>query len=359
MAAMELLGTERPPAGAHDFGAGVPIVIAHRGASGYRPEHTLEAYRLAIAMGADYVEPDLVSTKDGVLVARHENEIAGTTDIADHPDLADRRTTKVVDGRTVTGWFTEDLTLAELRTLRARERLPQVRPASTTYDGLFEVPTFDEILELVATESARLGRPIGVCPETKHPSHFAALGLALEVPLIESLERHRMGHRTAKVFIQSFEVGNLRRLRAMTPLPLIQLVDSTGAPHDLAQVGDGRSYRDLVSPAGLEEISRYAAGVGVAKELVLPRDDAGRITQPTRLVDDAQASGLLVHVWTLRAENRFLAADFRVGTSPFASGDAIAEDVAFLEAGVDGFFTDQPDLGVRARERWLQLELVS
>ena len=363
---MELLGIDHGTDHAVDgpitlgtLGTSVPIVIAHRGASGYRPEHTLEAYRLAIAMGADYVEPDLVSTKDGVLVARHENEIGGTTDVADHPELADRRTTKVVDGRTITGWFTEDLTLAELKTLRAKERLPQVRPANTTYDGRFEVPTFDEILDLVATESIRLGRRIGVYPETKHPSHFASIGLPMEVPLLETLARHGLDHRDAPVFLQSFEVGTLRRLRTMTALPLIQLVDRAGSPYDLAQVGDGRSYRDLVSPTGLEEISRYAAGVGVAKELVLPRDPAGRITQPTGLVDDAQACGLLVHVWTLRAENRFLAADFRVGTSPVAFGDAIAEDEAFLEAGVDGFFTDQADLGVWARERWLRLEQVS
>ena len=359
---MELLGLDRPATGTialGTLGAGVPIVIAHRGASGYRPEHTLEAYRLAIEMGADYIEPDLVSTKDGVLVARHENEIGGTTDVADHPELAGRRTTKVVDGRKISGWFTEDLTLAELKTLRAKERLPQVRPANATYDGRFEVPTFEEILDLVAVESARLRRRIGVYPETKHPSHFAAIGLPLEVPLLESLARHGLDHRDAKVFIQSFEVANLRRLHTMTRLPLIQLVDSTGSPYDLAQVGDGRSYRDLVSPAGLEEISRYAAGVGVAKELVLPRDRAARITLPTRLVDDAQACGLLVHVWTLRAENKFLAADFRVGTSPVAFGDAIAENQAFLEAGVDGFFTDQADLGVWARERWLRLEQVS
>ena len=187
-----------------------PIVIGHRGASGYRPEHTLAAYRLAIRLGADYVEPDLVSTKDGVLVARHENEISGTTDVADHPEFADRRTTKTIDGRPVTGWFTEDFTLAELKTLRAKERLPQVRPDNTRYDGRFEIPTLNEVLDLVKQESHREGRKIGVYPETKHPTYFDSIGLSLEEPLVRTLRRHGLDQRTSKVFIQSFETANLK-----------------------------------------------------------------------------------------------------------------------------------------------------
>jgi glycerophosphoryl diester phosphodiesterase len=345
-----------PHRGTVHASSATPIVIGHRGAPGYRPEHTLASYRLAIAMGADYVEPDLVSTRDGVLVARHENEIGGTTDVADHPEFADRRTTKTIDGRAVTGWFTEDFTLAELKTLRAKERLPQVRPANTAYDGRFAIPTLDEVLDLVARESRRLHRQIGVYPETKHPTYFTSIGLPLEEPLLQALRRHHLDRPNAKVYLQSFETGNLRRLHRMTRLPLIQLLDASGAPYDLAAADDPRSYRDLATPGGLAEIATYATGVGVNKELVLPRDATGSTGEPSDLVDDAHTDGLLVHVWTLRAENQFMAANFRVGTDPTASGDAVAEDQAFLDAGVDGFFTDQADLGVEARDDWLALE---
>ena len=336
-----------------------PIVIGHRGASGYRPEHTLAAYRLAIAMGADYIEPDLVSTKDGVLVARHENEIGGTTDVAEHPEFADRRTSKVIDGRSITGWFTEDFTLAELKTLRAKERLPQVRPANTLYDGRFEIPTLDEVLDLVVSESRRLHRQIGVYPETKHPTYFSSIGLELEKPLLQTLRRHHLDRPNAKVFLQSFETGNLRRLNTMTRLPLVQLIDASGAPYDLVEAGDPRTYRDLASPSGLAEIATYADGIGANKSLVLPRDADGNTGTPTTLVDDAHDEGLLVHVWTMRNENRFMAVNFRIGTDPNASGDARAEDQAFLDAGVDGFFTDHVDTGVDARDDWLDLEAVS
>ncbi|MGY2873698.1 glycerophosphoryl diester phosphodiesterase [Marmoricola sp. URHA0025 HA25] len=324
----------------------VPIVIGHRGAAGYRPEHTLASYRLAIAMGADYIEPDLVSTSDGVLVARHENEIGETTDVADHPEFASRKDTRTVDGRSVTGWFTEDFTLAELKTLRTRERLPQVRPANTRYDGRWEIPTLDEVLDLVKRESRRLHRRIGVYPETKHPTHFASIGLELETPLLRTLRRHGLDGPGALVFIQSFETGNLRRLHELTRLPLVQLIDGGGSSHD------------LVSHRGLAEIATYAAGVGVDKDLVLPRDPAGSTGAPSELVGEAHAHGLLVHVWTLRSENRFMALDLRAGTDPNASGDARAEVRAFLDAGVDGFFTDQADTGVVARDEWLSLEAV-
>jgi glycerophosphoryl diester phosphodiesterase len=317
---------------------GRPVVIAHRGASGERPEHTLEAYRLAIEQGADFVEPDLVSTKDGALVCRHENEISGTTDVASRPELASRRATKTIDGVAVTGWFTEDLTLAELKRLRARERLPELR--GTALDGRFEVPTFEEVLVLVAAASVeRRGRPVGVYPETKHPSYFATLGLPLEEPLLESLRRHGLDRADAPVFIQSFEVGNLRRLAGLTRVPLIQLIDAEGRPWDMTLGRAARTYADMVRPEGLRDVATYARGVGVHKSLASPT-----------LVRDAHAAGLLVHVWTLRAENAFLPAELRRGADPAAAGDMTGEVGLFLRAGVDGFFTDHPAIGLEARK---------
>lgn len=333
-------------------GDGDALVIGHRGASGYRPEHTLESYRLAIRMGADYVEPDLVSTKDGVLVARHENLISDTTDVASHPEFAGRRTTKSIDGLSVTGWFTEDFTLAELKTLRAKERLPLVRPANTKYDGRFPVPTLDEVLQLVQQEERRTHRRIGVYPETKHPTYFASIGLAPEKPLLAALHRHHMDRPGSRVFLQSFETGNLRRLDKMTRLPIIQLLDASGAPYDLRAAGDTRTYRDLASPAGLRQIAKYADGVGPNKDLVLPRDAAGNTTVPSSLVRGAHRLGLVVHVFTLRRENQFMAQNFRRGTNPNGIGDLAAEVRAFLEAGVDGLFTDNPDVAVQARAGW-------
>ncbi|MFA6300030.1 MAG: glycerophosphodiester phosphodiesterase [Nocardioides sp.] len=331
-----------------------PIVIGHRGASGYRPEHTLASYRLAIRLGADYVEPDLVSTKDGVLVARHENEISGTTDVADHAEFAARRTTKTIDGRAVTGWFTEDFTLAELKTLRAKERLPQVRPDNTRYDGRFEIPTLVEVLQLVREESKRTGRSIGVYPETKHPTYFDSIGLSLEEPLVRTLDRFGLDRKRSKVIIQSFETANLRDLDTMTPVPLAQLVDASGAPYDLVAAGDSRTYRDLVTPSGLAEIAEYADGLGANKDLVLPRDPAtGATGEPSRLVADAHRRGLVVHVWTVRDENLFMATNFRRGVDPLAKGDVRAEVVALLDAGVDGIFADYPDSAVDARDEWL------
>jgi glycerophosphoryl diester phosphodiesterase len=333
-----------------------PLVIGHRGASGYRPEHTLASYRLAIRMGADYIEPDLVSTKDGVLVARHENEIGGTTDVAQHPEFADRRTTKTIDGRQVTGWFTEDFTLAELRTLRAKERLPQVRPDNTRYDGKFQVPTFDEVLDLAARESRRRGVTVGVYPETKHPTYFDSIGLSLEQPLVRALKAHHLDRPNAPVFVQSFETSNLRELSREVKVPLVQLVDSSGAPYDLVAKGDKRTYRDLVTPAGLRDVATYADAVGANKDLVLPRDADGSTGKPSDLVDDAHDAGLRVHVWTLRRENQFMATNFRDGTDPNAAGDLAAETRAFLDAGVDGVFSDNPDLAVDARDAWVDDE---
>jgi len=351
-----MLATSTTIAQAHPapsrVGTAGALVIGHRGAPGYRPEHTLASYRLAIKMGADYIEPDLVSTKDGVLVARHENLISGTTDVAEHPEFADRHTTKSIDGNQVTGWFTEDFTLAELKTLRAKERLPLVRPANTGYDGRFEVPTFDEVLGLVQREERRTQRRIGVYPETKHPTYFASIGLPPERSMLAALHRRHLDRSGSKVFLQSFETGNLRRLNAMTRLPIIQLIDSSGAPYDLRSAGDSRTYRDLSTPAGLRQIARYADGVGPNKDLVLPRNAAGNTTVASNLVRDAQRHGLVVHVFTLRRENQFMARNLRNGTDPNAVGDLAAEIRAFLDAGVDGLFSDNPDVAVDTRNRW-------
>jgi glycerophosphoryl diester phosphodiesterase len=336
----------------HD-GARRPIVIGHRGASGHRPEHTLAAYRLAIAMGADYVEPDLVSTKDGVLVARHENEISGTTDVADHPEFAGRRTTKTIDGVAVTGWFTEDFRLAELHALRAKERLPLIRPGNTAYDGRYRVPTLQQVIDLVNAESRRRHRTIGIYPETKHPTYFQSIGLPLEERLVRVLRRNGLAHRSAPVVIQSFETANLRRLNRMIKVTLVQLLDATGRPYDFTVAGDPRTYADLAKPDGLRWIRRYADGVGVNKNLIVPRDVNGALLAPTTLVGDAHRAGLIVHAWTFRDENTFLPLDFRVGTDPAVRGNAEAEYRLFYGLGLDGVFSDYPDtaLAVRATPR--------
>jgi glycerophosphoryl diester phosphodiesterase len=314
-------------------------VIAHRGASGYRPEHTLAAYELAIAQGADFIEPDLVATGDGVLIARHENEISGTTDVAAHPEFAGRRRTKVIDGAEVAGWFTEDFTLAEIKTLRARERLPF---RCQEHNGRFAIPTFDEVLALVRLAGEKTGRTIGVYPETKHPSHFRALGLPLEEPLLAALEAAGYRGRTAAVFIQSFEVANLEALRQRTDLPLIQLLEAGGQPWDFRTMGDLRTYQDLATPAGLAEIAAYADGIGPDKRMIVPRGPDGRLAPPTSLVADAHAAGLRVHPWTFRADAAFLAPEY--------GGDGEQEIRQFFQLGVDGLFSDFPDLAVRARE---------
>ncbi|MET9316895.1 glycerophosphodiester phosphodiesterase [Kribbella sp. NPDC003505] len=307
------------------------LVIAHRGASGYRPEHTTGAYRLAAVQGADYLEPDLVATLDGVLVCRHENEISGTTDVAEHPVFADRNITKIVDGTAVTGWFVEDFTYAELRTLRARERMPALRASNTAYDGLEEIPTFDDVVALARRESARLGRPIGVIPEIKHPAYFRRLGLPLEELLTERILA--LGLRPDEVMIQSFEPTSLRRLSVMTRVPLVQLIDSESAPNDFLRIGDGRTYADLIEPRGLREIATYAQVLAPYKDLVLPRTAAGCLGEPTRLVDHAHRAGLAVQVWTFRAERRFL---------PTAT-DFPTELTRFAALGLQGVFTDHPD----------------
>ncbi|WP_162794343.1 glycerophosphodiester phosphodiesterase family protein [Nocardioides houyundeii] len=326
-----------------------PAVVAHRGASGHRPEHTLDAYRTAIRMGVDDIELDLVITADGVLVARHENELSLTTDVAERPELAHHRTTRVVDGRPVTGWFTEDLTLAEVKRLAARERHPELRAHSASHDGVEGVPTFNEVLAAVGAEASRRGRTVGLMVELKHPSHFAARGLPLVPPLLADLARHGLADPRSRVSVMSFETGVLRELAGLCRLPLVQLLEEgQGSPRDLELAGDPRTWADLVSPEGLAWISEYADGLGVARSLVLPRDPEGRLGAPTDLVRRAHRHWLTVHVWTLRAENRYLPSDLRGPGGPEAHGGLAAEVRAFLAAGVDGVITDHPDLAVPA-----------
>jgi glycerophosphoryl diester phosphodiesterase len=321
-----------------------PLVIAHRGASGERPEHTLAAYRLAIAQGADFIEPDLVLTKDGHLVARHENEISGTTDVAQRPEFADRRTRKTVDWDEVDGWFTEDFTLAELKTLRCRERLPQLRPANTAFDGQETIPTFEEVCALA------LEKGVGVYPETKHPTYFEKRGQRFDDPLLDVLARHGWRDASAPVFIQSFETGNLKRLRVRTSIRLIQLCAAQGMPFDHLPTGIGLTYADMLRGDGLNRVAAYADGIGPEKTLIVPRDQSGRSTAPTDLVDRAHAASLKVHPWTFRAENYFLPLGLRASGTPATHGDLAAELRQVYALGVDGVFCDFPAAAVAARQ---------
>jgi glycerophosphoryl diester phosphodiesterase len=342
--------TAAPPREETGPGADELLVIGHRGAAGYRPEHTLASYELAARMGADYIEPDVVSTRDGVLVTRHENEISGTTDVAEHPEFADRRTTKVIDGVELTGWFTEDFTLAELRTLRAVERLPDVREENTLYDGLYPVPTLDEVLELREQLSRELHREVGVYIETKHPTYFDSIDLSLEEPLVADLDEAGLDRRDAPVFLQSFETANLRELDGVVDVPLVQLLSATGAPADLVAAGDPRTYADLSTAEGLAEVGEYADGVGPDKTQVIPLEADGTLGEPTSFVADAHAADLLVHPYTFRNENTFLPAELREGAAPDDYGRAIDEQLAFWATGIDGLFTDNPDTGLVSRE---------
>jgi glycerophosphoryl diester phosphodiesterase len=304
-----------------------PAVVAHRGASGHRPEHTLEAYRTAIRMGVDDIELDLVSTRDGVLVARHDLELSRTTDVAERPGLAHLRRTVTVDGVAQRGWFVQDLTLAELKTLAARERMPGTRPGNTAYDGAEGVPTLTEVLAMVGAESARRGRAVGVLLELKHAAHHDAIGLPLDVPLLDDLARHGLDHPWARVTLMSFEAEVLRRLAGRTRLPVVQLLEAGDRP----------------TPEDLDRIDDYADGIGPHTSLVLPRDGGGAIGEPSTLVRDAHRRGLTVHVWTVRGENRFLPSNLRHGHAPDALGDMAAEVRALLAAGVDGVITDHPE----------------
>ena len=318
-----------------------PVIIAHRGASGMRPEHTLAAYELAIDQGADFIEPDLVPTSDSILIARHENDISETTDVADRPYFANRRDTKVVDGREVTGWFTENFTLAELKTLRTKERLPQLR--GTAYDGRYEIPTLAEIIALAQRRSADTGRTIGIYPETKHPTYFAKIGLGTDRLLVDLLRRAGWDGTDAPVFIQSFEVENLKMIAGMTDVRLIQLLDANGGPADKVKL----SYQQMMTPQGLKEIASYAFGIGPNKAMLWNG------TQASALLSNAHESGLHVHPWTYRAENVFLPNRFKSTVAPEAKGDLKGEIVEALGQGIDGFFTDYPEIGAQARNAFL------
>ncbi|MFC7796274.1 glycerophosphodiester phosphodiesterase [Streptomyces cinereoruber] len=340
--------------GAHGRGRGyrslpVPTVIGHRGASGYRPEHTLGAYRLALDLGAHVIEQDLVPTRDGHLVCRHENDITGTTDVADHPEFASRRTTKTVDGTRLTGWFTEDFTLAELKTLRAKERIPGNRQENTLYDGRWTVPTFEEVLRWAEEEGRRRGREVWLYVETKHPSYFRSLGLGLEERLAKLLRRYGRHRAHSPVILQSFEPSSIQRLAKLVDAPGVVLLSGAGTrPWDFTEAGDPRTVADLITPEGLRWISSYAKGIGPTLDLVIPRDAGGRLGTPTTLVRDAHKAGLVLHPYTHRNENAFLPAEFRRGTDPNAYGDSFGALRKYLETGIDGIFSDNPDTALLA-----------
>ena len=367
--ALAAAGTADGQAPAPTLNGQRPIVIGHRGASGYRPEHTLEAYREAIRQGANFIEPDLVLTKDGVPIARHEplfgatavngvpvpatNEYT-TTNVFDHPEFAGRLRTRDLDGTLITGYWSDDVRLAEVKTLCAVERIPAVRPGNTAYNGLYEIPTLQEVIDLAREQSAATGRTIGIYPETKHPTFFAANAANRTNParfedVVVSILHANYGNRAdAPVFLQSFEVSNLRYLATQTDIPLVQLINTGSTrPYDFVATGDARTYNDLITVAGLDAINDYAAGIGPTRDLLIPRP-GNVLGASTFLVANAHAAGLLVHPFTFRAENNFLSTGFRVGGDVTAVGDFVGETLRYLHLGVDGFFTDHPDQGVRA-----------
>ncbi|MFF7555984.1 glycerophosphodiester phosphodiesterase [Streptomyces olivaceus] len=362
-AVLGLSGTARAAGGGPGTGPGgghrgglkglpVPTVIGHRGASGYRPEHTLGSYELALDLGADIVEAgDLVPTKDGHLVCRHEPEIGGTTDVADHPEFAGRRRTKSLDGVATTGWFTEDFTLAELKTLRATERIPANRPHNRLYDGRWEIPTFEEVLRWQNEQTRRRGKQVWIYPELKHPTYFRKLGLGTEERLARLLRAYGKDRQNSPVVIQSFEPTSVQRMNRLVGNPLAVLLSGADSrPWDFVETDDPRTTADLVTPEGLKEIASYAQGIGPTLDLIVPRDSAGRLTDPTALVRDAHRAGLILHPYTMRNENPFLPAEFRKGADPDAYGDAFGAFRAYFATGIDGIFTDNPDTGVLARE---------
>ena len=327
------------------------VVIAHRGASGYRPEHTIAAYKLAIKQCADYIEPDLVTTRDGVLVDRHEPEISTTTDVAAHPEFAGRKTTKMLDGNPLTGWFTEDFTLAELRTLRAVERLPQLRPQNVAYNGRYQVPTFQEVLKLAAKSRTCDGKRLGVIPEIKHSTFFQQQGFDLEPKVVRLLHKYGFDSKRDPAVIQSFEISNLVRLNKLTKVRLVQLIDCQGGPYDQRVLGRTTTYADMVTAAGLRAVSKYADQVGLCKNVMIPRNADNTLGSPTPVIREAHRVGLTVVGWTFRRENSFLPANFQKGSDPAGIGDLVSEIRVFLKAGMDQFFTDNPDLGVKAARR--------
>ena len=328
-----------------------PLLFAHRGASALRPEHTLASYAKAISDGADYIEPDLVMTRDGVLVARHENHLTDTTDVSTRSEFASRRTTKVIDGEAHEGWFVDDFTLGELKTLRAVERLAKIRLANTAYNGRFQIPTFEEIIDFVAAESATRERVIGIVPELKHSTYFASVGLPMEDRFVATLMEHEYSRR-APIEIQSFEVSNLKYLRQKLGRPsnisLMQLVVADPVkPGDVAAAGGSMTFADMITPVGMRAIATYADVVAPPTRAIIPLGKDGRLTTPTSFVSDAHRAGLLVHVWTFRPENVFLAADFRNGAGMNVRNEAgsVAEIRRYIDAGIDGFFSDDSALG--------------
>ncbi|XP_014360533.2 glycerophosphodiester phosphodiesterase GDPD6 [Papilio machaon] len=330
-----------------------PLVIAHRGASGYVPEHTLGAYALAITMGADYVEPDLVMTRDGHLVARHDNELGLTTDVAMRPEFADRFKTKTIDGHEMSGWFTEDFTLAEIKTLRAVERIPETRPGNARMNGIFQIPTFQEIINLVKSLQISQMRPIGIYPEIKHSTYFKRLNLPMENLVVETFRKNGYTGASAPVYIQSFEVNNLKYLKTITDLKLLQLYESNPSdqPYDQVVARTGLTYADMAMPYGLKKVAKYATAVGPDKSYIIPRNQDNTLGEPTSFVQDAHAAGLKVHPYTFRAENTFLPSEFRSkNPSKAAIGDLYGELRAFFATGIDGLFTDQPDKPIAIRE---------
>ncbi|MFE1772183.1 glycerophosphodiester phosphodiesterase [Streptomyces sp. NPDC059008] len=332
----------------------VPLVVGHRGACGYRPEHTLGSYQLALDMGADVIEQDLVPTKDGHLVCRHENDITATTDVADRQEFAGRKTTKTVDGKKLTGWFTEDFTLTELKTLRAKERIPDVRQHNTLYNGHWEVPTFEEVLQWAEREGRRRGRHIWLYIETKHPTYFRKLGLGIEEPLAKLLRRYGRHLTHSPNFLQSFEPSSLQRLGKLgLRCPKVLLLDEpTVRPWDFVEAGDPRTTADLLKPEGLKWVSGFAQGIGPWLPQIIAQDDQGKLGKPTTLVRDAHAEGLVVHPYTLRNENSFLPLDFQVGKDPAAYGRSLDYLKKLFATGIDGIFSDNPDTALLAAEEF-------
>ncbi|MEU1118406.1 glycerophosphodiester phosphodiesterase [Streptomyces sp. NPDC005879] len=327
----------------------VPTVVAHRGTSGYRPEHTLGSYQLALDMGAHVIEQDVVPTKDGHLVCRHENDITGTTDVSAHPEFASRKTTKSVDGAKLTGWFTEDFTLAELKTLRAKERIPGNRQHNTLYDGRWEIPTMEEVLRWAEKEGRRRGRPVWLHIETKHPTYFRKLGLGLEEPLTKLLRRYGRHKKNSPTFLQSFEPSSIQRLAKLVSGPRVVLLSTANSrPWDFVEAGDPRTVADLITPKGLRWMAGFAQGIGPTLDLIIPKKADGSLGTPTTLVEDAHEADLILHPYTMRNENTFLPTNFRKGTDPNAYGDAFGAFQAYFETGIDGIFSDNCDTALLA-----------
>ncbi|MFJ6087539.1 glycerophosphodiester phosphodiesterase [Streptomyces sp. NPDC092369] len=360
-AVLGLSGTASATGAGHGHGGGPsslpkPTIIGHRGTSGYRPEHTFGSYDLALDMGADIVEAgDLVLTKDGHLVCRHEPEIGGTTDVADHPEFASRKTTKSLDGVPTTGWFTEDFTLAELKTLRAIERIPANRPHNTLYNGRWEIPTFEEVLRWQDEQTRKRGKQVFIYPEMKHPTYFRKRGFEIEKLLAKTLRKHGKDRRNSPVLIQSFEPTSIQKISKLVDNNLAVLLSGTGTrPFDFIDQGDPRTTDDLVKPKGLREIATYAQGLGPTLDLIITKNADGSLNKETTLVADAHKAGLILHPYTMRNENPFLPLEYRKGSDVDAYGDAFGAFKRYFATGIDGVFTDNADTGLLARADFLK-----